>query len=41
MFSHTAQWYDTIYQSMKDYGVEADTLIALSASQQVSQVFVT
>ena len=41
MFSHTAQYYDTIYLAMKDEGVEADNLTALSASQQVSQVFVT
>jgi SAM-dependent methyltransferase len=26
MFSHTAQYYDTIYLAMKDYGAEADTL---------------
>ena len=41
MFSHTAQYDDTIYLAMKDYGVEVDTLTAFSASQQVSQVFVT
>jgi SAM-dependent methyltransferase len=28
MFSQTAQYYDTIYLSMKDYGAEADTLTA-------------
>src|SRR5215470_13672837 len=28
MFSHTAQYYDTIYLSMKDYGAEAETLTA-------------
>ena len=26
MFSQTAQYYDTIYLAMKDYGAEADTL---------------
>ncbi len=26
MFSHTAQYYDTIYLAMKDYRAEADTL---------------
>jgi SAM-dependent methyltransferase len=26
MFSHTAQWYDTIYLSMKDYRAEAEKL---------------
>src|SRR5215510_1234633 len=26
MFSETAQYYDTIYQSMKDYGAEAEKL---------------
>lgn len=26
MFSHTAQWYDTIYLSIKDYGAEAEKL---------------
>ena len=29
MFSHTAQYYDTIYLAMKDYGAEADTLTAI------------
>jgi SAM-dependent methyltransferase len=29
MFSQTAQWYDKIYQSMKDYGAEADTLMGI------------
>jgi SAM-dependent methyltransferase len=28
MFSQTAQYYDTIYLAMKDYGAEADKLIA-------------
>src|SRR4030095_13843747 len=28
MFSHTAQYYDTIYLAMKDYSAEADTLTA-------------
>jgi len=28
MFSHTAQYYDTIYRSMKDYGAEAEKLTA-------------
>jgi ubiquinone/menaquinone biosynthesis C-methylase UbiE len=28
MFSHTAQYYDTIYLAMKDYGAEADKLTA-------------
>ena len=28
MFSETAQYYDTIYLAMKDYGAEADKLIA-------------
>jgi ubiquinone/menaquinone biosynthesis C-methylase UbiE len=26
MFSHTAQWYDTIYLAMKDYGAEVKKL---------------
>jgi hypothetical protein len=26
MFSHTAQYYDTIYLAMKDYGAEAEKL---------------
>jgi hypothetical protein len=26
MFSQTAQYYDTIYLAMKDYGAEADKL---------------
>ncbi len=29
MFSQTAQWYDKIYQSMKDYGAEIDKLTAI------------
>ena len=29
MFTETAQYYDTIYQAMKDYGAEADTLTAV------------
>jgi SAM-dependent methyltransferase len=29
MFSQTAQYYDTIYLAMKNYGAEADTLTAL------------
>ena len=29
MFSRTAQYYDTIYQSMKDYGAEAGKLTAI------------
>jgi len=29
MFSQTAQYYDIIYQSMKDYGAEADKLTAI------------
>ena len=28
MFSHTAQYYDTIYLGMKDYGAEAEKLTA-------------
>ena len=28
MFSHTAQYYDTIYLAMKDYGAEAEKLTA-------------
>ena len=28
MFSQTAQYYDTIYLAMKDYGAEADKLTA-------------
>jgi predicted TPR repeat methyltransferase len=28
MFSHTAQYYDAIYLSMKDYSAEADQLTA-------------
>src|SRR5262245_32068053 len=28
MFSHTAQYYDTVFLAMKDYGAEADTLAA-------------
>ena len=28
MFSHTAQYYDTIYLAMKDYGAEAAKLTA-------------
>jgi predicted TPR repeat methyltransferase len=30
MFSHTAQYYDTIYLAMKDYGVEAEKLTAFA-----------
>jgi hypothetical protein len=26
MFFHTAQWYDTIYLAMQDYGAEAPKL---------------
>jgi SAM-dependent methyltransferase len=29
MFSQTARYYDKIYQSMKDYGAEAEKLIAI------------
>src|SRR5262245_38671951 len=29
MFSHTAQYYDTVFLAMKDYGAEADTLTAI------------
>src|SRR5262250_3962896 len=29
MFSHTAQYYDTIYLAMKDYGAEAEKLTAI------------
>ena len=28
MFSKTAQWYDKIYLSMKDYGAEVEKLTA-------------
>jgi predicted TPR repeat methyltransferase len=28
MFSHTAQYYDTIYLAMKDYGAEVEKLTA-------------
>ena len=36
MFSQTAQYYDTIYLSMKDYGAEADKLIAIIRAYQRS-----
>ena len=29
MFSKTAQYYDKIYQAMKDYGAEAEKLTAI------------
>ena len=29
MYTQTAQWYDKIYQSMKDYGAETDKLTAI------------
>ena len=29
MFTETAQYYDTIYQAMKDYGAEAAQLTTL------------
>jgi ubiquinone/menaquinone biosynthesis C-methylase UbiE len=29
MFSQTAQYYDTIYRSLKDYGAEADKLTVI------------
>jgi hypothetical protein len=41
MFSHTAQYDDTIDLAMKDDGAEAAKLTALSASHQVSHVVVT
>jgi ubiquinone/menaquinone biosynthesis C-methylase UbiE len=36
VFSKTAQWYDKIYLSMKDYGAEADKLTAIIRAYQRS-----
>jgi ubiquinone/menaquinone biosynthesis C-methylase UbiE len=36
MFSQTAQWYDKIYLSMKDYRAEADKLTAIIRAYQRS-----
>jgi hypothetical protein len=32
MFSHTAQYYDTISLAMKDYGAEAEKLTACTGT---------